>query len=554
MRIFLVGVIAIVGVLCVCSIAIAGETADAPKITGTFSGKDTYSIYDIENAARKDPEVKQLAFFSGRKLGKAKVTYTEDFWVVTFKIKNGPKIKARVDADLHVSGAQLDTNSMILAGAQYANSPLTQVWWWIAGSILFLVLLIPRTRIGIHHALIICGLIQLTALNGFSFIWNDGAHSRGFQTVVWSLNWVVLALLAVLLLMTSRQSLPSRPSRIWLPTWVIAAITVGATAVRAWYAKGHQIGSDVGTAGSAGAELFSGGADLYREMGSVGGFLIHGDTYPLLNYILYIPGYKFAQAFVDGPGYREASLLTTMFFDTACVLLLLAIGRSWFKSWKLGWWLAGLWVTMPLTLATLLLTTNEQAMVAFTLGALLFIHSPFGRGLFVGLGAGAKFVPLLFAAPLLRVGKTTDRKQLFVFVASVAVVPLLCVLMLLSYPGGVSNFYHQSIEFQLHRSDLASVWSHVPSWLRSYIAQPIALIVIASTVWFPKNRTPAVAAALVAVIAIVGQLVTRQWAFVYIEWMLAPTLVLLACLMHGAERDQLQPSRHNAQPADMQEA
>jgi uncharacterized membrane protein len=255
---------------------------------------------------------------------------------------------------------------------------------------------------------------------------------------------------------------------------------------------------------------------------------IHGDTYGPINYLSYIP---FVNVFGwDGTwGAVVPAHAAAITFDLAVIGGLLQLGRrmrAGAEGKLLGLAFAWAWAAYPFSVLALQTNTNDVLISALVIGALLAISSPAGRGVLVGLGAAAKFAPIVLA-PLFATGLGGERRARAwpTFAAAVVAVCFASVIFLLP-DGGWREFYDTTIGFQLGRSSPFSLWGLHPSlhWLQTL--SKVGLVALAAIVAFvPRRRDVRQVAALAAGVLIALQIGTTYWFYLYLAWIAPPVLV-----------------------------
>jgi hypothetical protein len=183
------------------------------------------------------------------------------------------------------------------------------------------------------------------------------------------------------------------------------------------------------------------------------------------------------------------------------------------------------WLACPWTLYTMNANANDGLVAALSVGAMLALASPAGRGLFVGLAAAAKFGPAALA-PLFAAG-TGERRVRSILVFSVVFV-LVAVVLFAPFipPGGIHELYDRTLGYQASRSSPFSVWGLAPSldFLRSAVrAGAVALAV--AVAFYPRGRSALQVAALAAAVTIATQLGATHWFYFYVIWFLPFVLV-----------------------------
>jgi hypothetical protein len=287
--------------------------------------------------------------------------------------------------------------------------------------------------------------------------------------------------------------------------------------------------SDITWASVGGAQNVMAGLLPYGGLPDVGMFG-HGDTYGPLMYVAYVPA-TFVAEHLSPIAYRirDAGEGAALTYDVAVA------GTLALAAWNLAGRRAAacaalLWVAFPATTYAAANATNEAVPALLVAAALAFIRFPFVRGLFVGLAASAKLVPLMIAAPLLHLGRQARLRQSLLVVAGVGVPLLLSASYIAWYVDGPRLFWHAVIDYQLSRptSDLSSLWAmhHVEGARK--VASLVALLFIGLTAIFPRTRTiPQAMAGVVVTLALV-QLVATHWWMPYATWFWPAMAVLVA--------------------------
>jgi hypothetical protein len=287
---------------------------------------------------------------------------------------------------------------------------------------------------------------------------------------------------------------------------------------------------DVGYASVVGADRILDGLPLYvlNE--------IHGDTYGPINYLSYVP---FVLMFPwDGSwSFVAPAHAASITFDLLVIGGLLVLGRRMRPGAEgrlLGLALAWAWTAYPFSTLALQTNTNDALLAALVVGALLAISSPPARGVLIGLGAAAKFVPLALA-PLFATGFGTERRLRSwpAFGAAVAATCIASVLLFLP-EGGWREFYDTTIGFQLSRSSPFSLWGLHPSleWLQDATKAGAALLAV-MVAFVPRRRDVRQVAALAAAVLIALQITATYWFYLYLVWIAPPVLVAVLAAYRG---------------------
>jgi hypothetical protein len=275
---------------------------------------------------------------------------------------------------------------------------------------------------------------------------------------------------------------------------------------------------DVGYAGSIGGDKIVHGHGLYDQASPKDNE--HGDTYGPANYLLYVPfeaAFPFAGKWDDLPSAHAAAI----FFDLVTLLGLFVLGRrlrAGPAGRQLGVALAYAWATFPYTLYALDSNSNDTLVAAVLVWALVALRTPPVRGLLVGIGAAAKFVPLVLA-PLFATG-TGERRRRGALVFSLVVVALFVASYVPFVPdGGVREVYDRTLGYQLGRESPFSIWGQHPGLEPLWTAVKAAAIALALLVAFvPKRKSPVQVAALGAAVLVALQFAAAHWFYLYIVW------------------------------------
>jgi hypothetical protein len=403
---------------------------------------------------------------------------------------------------------------------------------WLPLCLLFLLPFVdPRRPFRLLHL----DLLVLLAFGASHVFFN-----RGEIGISAPLVYPVLAYLLVRMLLAGFRPRGRRERLVpFVPvSWLLVAVVfLAAFRIGLNVADSNVI--DVGYAGVIGADRIVDGDPLYGP-----GFskdVEHGDTYGPVSYLLYVP---FEQALPwsgrwdDLPAAHGAAIA----FDLLTLLGLFLLGRRLRPGRDgemLGAALAYAWTAYPYSAFVLETNANDSLVAATVVWALLAATleparrgaSSLAGGVAIGLGAAAKFAPLVLA-PLL----ATAARRRTLFAAGIAGALAVSVLPFLP-DGGPRELFDRTIGYQAGRPSPFSVWGQEPSleWLQT--AVKVAAVGFALTVAFvPRRRTPRQLAALGAAVLIALQLGASHWFYLYVVWF-AP-LVLVAAFAAYGERGE----------------
>lgn len=288
--------------------------------------------------------------------------------------------------------------------------------------------------------------------------------------------------------------------------------------------------SDVAFASMAGGTLLTDGISPYGRMPSE---VLHGDTYPILNYLIHVPAALWL------PVRDSFSDMTGALFVAVAAALVAAWGihraaRPWGES---GAWRHVLaWFAFPPTLMAASSGTNDLAAAAAVAAGLgLFVHA--GRAAAV-LAAGA----WIKVAPAAVLPLWLARRDLPRGLAAVVAVSAGCIAVLIAVDGpGAVRAMLEAIGFQAERGSLYSIWSQLDaSWLQTPAQAALAGLVAGATVLVARSsevrRDPVRLAALAGAILAALQLSAGYWTFAYLPWLLPPLLLALFPFRHDLPR------------------
>ncbi len=395
---------------------------------------------------------------------------------------------------------------------------------WIPLCVLFLAPFVdPRRPFRLLHL----DLLVLLAFGASHVFFNRGEIGISVPLVYPVLGYLLVRMLLAGFRPRERRGrlVPLVPLA-WL---AVAVFFLGAFRVGLNVERSNVI--DVGYAGVIGADRIVDGDPLYGP-----GFAHdneHGDTYGPVNYLLYVP-FEQAAPWSGRWDALPAAHGAAIAFDLLTMLGLWLLGRRLRPGREgrvLGVALAYAWAAYPYTAFALETNSNDTVVAMFLVAAMVAstwarpAASAVARGAAIGLGAAAKFGPLVLA-PLFAGG--SGRRRSLLFVAALALTLVVTVLPFLP-DGGVRELYDRTVGYQAGRPSPFSVWGQAPSleWLQTTVkAAAVGLALLVAFV--PRRRTLRQVAALGAAVVIALQLGVEHWFYLYVVWF-AP-LVLVACL------------------------
>ncbi len=401
------------------------------------------------------------------------------------------------------------------AVAQNVNSP----WVWIALCLLFVAPFFdPRRPFRLLHV----DLLVLLGL-GISLAFFNQAEI----TASVALTYPVLGYFLVRMLVAGmRPRTRSGPLVPFAPVkWLVIGVAVLLCARIMLNVVDSRV-IDIGLAGVVGADRIGEGLALY-EGGFSTGIDLKGDVYGPANYLAYVP---FEQAFAwDGTwGELPSAHAASIAFDLLCVGGLVLLGRGLREGADgrtLGWALAFAWAACPWTLYAMNAGANDALVAALSIGSMLALASPAGRGVFVGLSAAAKFGSAALG-PLFATASGERRwRSAAIFAVAFAVVAAAVTLPFVP-DGGLSELYDRSFGYQASRGSPFSIWGQAPSLddLQP-LARAGAVALAIAVAFYPRTKSPFQIAALAAAVTVAIQLTANHWFYFYVVWFLPFALV-----------------------------
>jgi hypothetical protein len=424
-------------------------------------------------------------------------------------------------------------------GGKFLNSPAV---WWVLELVFVLLLINPRAWRS-------WWTLDIIALASFGVSHALYVHFRLDAAAVAS--FVPLLYLALSLTVRAlRGDTRSSGSAVAVPRWLqptklvwsaFAVVLAGRWVLLAKFG----LLTDVGSGNYFGAQQLVRGNLPY---GRIGHGLVHADTYGLLSYLLYIPGYA-VSGLVDAAHHLSledrvhvAAGFTGAAADLGCALAVACIARRWLgATWAP---LAALaWVVFPETTWTLISTFNDPLVSLMVLLCLVFVASPVARGALLAAAAAVKIAPLAALGPVLwnrsEAGVRTSLRTLGGFAA----IGIAFAIPLALANSGFQRFWDAVIDFELHRKtelakvdalDVPSLWSVYKLGDQHHLVQAAVVILLLALFMLPRRRSVRdVALGIAAAMALV-QLAADHWWYNYLVWIYAPLVPLLVWQRAGS--------------------
>jgi glycosyl transferase family 87 len=295
--------------------------------------------------------------------------------------------------------------------------------------------------------------------------------------------------------------------------------------------------SDVGFGSLAGATELVDGRLPYGNLSP--GELVHGDTYPLLAYLAYVPAALMSPV-RDGFDNLDGSLWVATAFALAAALgLARANGRR----------IAIAFLAFPPVMVAASSGSNDMVAAAFVVGALAWAARPGASSAAIALAGWVKLAPLALVP--LWIARYRDGGAAHALAGAAAVTGSVAGAVLLL--GGSEGFADaaRAISFQSERGSPMSVWAliEIPVAQTAFQAAVLTGLALgAVNVWRDRALAsdPRRMAALGAAVLLAVQLAANHWTATYLAWVFP--LVAVALL-----RGSLTPAR-SREPASLRRA
>lgn len=440
-------------------------------------------------------------------------------WYITFTYRG----RVVAEVDVGPKGRLLNVWTGPQAITPYTRGHYAPLFdsWWVVGpfSLAFLIPFFDPRRLR--------RLLHLDALVLLSFMGSYALFDHlALEPAVWLAYPPLLYLLARMLWLGWRRRSASTGLPDFLPLWLLAGGLILLTGARiALGILSHQV-IDVSWASVTGAQHILSGQPLYSSIGQSAS--AHGDTYGPAMYLAFVPFLELLP-WHGLLGFVPAAKAASVTFDVLTTAGLVLLGwrmRRGRQGVRLGLALGWVWAACPLTLLALMVRTNDGLIALLSVISLLVFSSPAARGALLGLAAAAKFTPAgliaLYAGP-----RSTSRRSRLVCLATFAGVLVLAILAYLP-PGGFTELYRRTIEYQMTRVDVFSPWALHPSLAPLKDAlEVLAVALVLAPALLRRERALAELAALAAAITIALQLPAVHWFYYYILWFLPFAAVAL---------------------------
>lgn len=323
--------------------------------------------------------------------------------------------------------------------------------------------------------------------------------------------------------------------------------------------------SDVAFAALAGATDLIHGVAPY---GHIPDFILHGDTYPLMTYVLYLPAaavMPVTDLFSDPQGALIVTALATLAAAWGLSRIAARIAREGARSAGdgarsaddeppavTGRRAALAWLAFAPVLLTASSGSNDVVLAAFLVATLASLGNRRRSAVLLGVAAWVKVVPVLalpiWLARMGRRGAIEASAALALFSAI-----LLGWLVALGGVSTVSTMVH-ALAFQFDRGSLSSLWTGFGLDGLQPAAQAALVAAIAASVLAVRRDAalrddPRRLAALLAGVILLAQFAANFWTWAYLPWALAPALVALVPLAPSGATRASSPYSYSANVA-----
>ncbi|MFY9264982.1 MAG: hypothetical protein WAO61_06110 [Solirubrobacterales bacterium] len=323
--------------------------------------------------------------------------------------------------------------------------------------------------------------------------------------------------------------LPAADARRML-IWIAAGIAALAALV---IVPGGSVG-DVGFASMSGATALTDGLTPY---GNVTADIVHGDTYPFLVYLVYVPGALIEPVRDVFDSAESALWIALAAAAVAAAAIFTAVRRAAGTTAAVRQTIA--WISFPPVIVAASGGTNDLVAAAFVALAVASIAQAGRSTLALSAAAWAKVVPVLIVP--LWIGRLRDeglgRGLIAVAGFSSAVV---AVMLAFGGPGTIGDMLH-GISFQAARGTVLSLWTTLDSPAAQVAFQSALLTLVVVTgvaAWRDRSlaQDPRRVCALAAAITLAMQLAGNYWSYAYLPW--AYPLVAAALLWPGVREGE----------------
>jgi hypothetical protein len=300
--------------------------------------------------------------------------------------------------------------------------------------------------------------------------------------------------------------------------WLVAGAAAATVVLVVASVPGGAVG-DVGFASMAGATQLLDGHLPYGHLPSE---IVHGDTYPLLAYALYIPAAVFMPVH-DAFDNLDGALIVAAAAALIAAAFVYVASRRAGGSKDEGLRHAIAFLVFPPVLIAASRGSNDLLAAALVAGALAILYRGARSSAMLTLAGWVKLIPFFLLPFLAARFRSRDLMRVATAVA-VAVIAVVAWVLLLGGSEGVDRMI-DGVSFQAERGSLLSIWTLVGIKPAQVVLQAAVLSLVAvSPLLVSRNpelsSDPRRLAALAGAILIGFQLGANYWSYAYLSWVL----------------------------------
>lgn len=485
---FLIGAITFV-VACPL-IAIARKTPTPP-----------YPKSEAVAAAQRDPNVR--AGLSGRRWTRTRVIPLDAAtWHVGFF--NGPRI---------VLDAAVDSQGRVIkyavqgAGHPPGSTTLWQPWLLILLSALFVAAVAARPARLVRNldAVVVGGAFTTSAL-----LIDDRLVAAHVFAGAAGVAYIAIRCARIAFGPTPAEAAQPASLERFIRPIAVAVLVAG------WILIITSTGiSDVAFAGLLGGTLLNHGTSPYGHLPAE---ILHGDTYPLLTYMLYMP---FAAISPVRNGFD--SLDGSLWLNAIAVSVAALI---FFRRWGTRTTLA--WLAFPPVLIAATAGGNDVPAAVFVVAALATYGRERATAGLLTLAGWVKIIPAVALIPL--VARLRGAALIQTLAVVVALVAAGLALMLAFGGTEAIDLARTGLRFQVERGSWYSVWRQLDAPAVQVVLQALTVsVAVVAALYAARNpelslrRFAAIAGTLLALIQLSG----NYWTYAYLPWLIPFVLLAL---------------------------
>jgi hypothetical protein len=424
-------------------------------------------------------------------------------------------LEAGVDPKGRITATQVIAPGYVRAGGRSIQSPLVLIGLTALFLLMFGTLPLRRLR---NLDLLVLSSVTVT-------IWV--LNQRLFELSI----WLAIPILLYLVLRCFRIGFSTGSAGLAadnpLIDVVLAKVEWNSTTALKWAVGLAGVGAVAlcipgGSTGDVGVASLSGATQLIHgnlPYGNIASDIVHGDTYPIFAYLLYVPAAIFMpvrDVFDNADG---ALWISTISLLVAAYALFVA-GRDAVDR-EFGLRNAFAWLVFPPVLITASSGSNDMTTAMFVAIAVASIAYAGRSTLALSLAAWAKVVPVL-VLPLWIARFRADGWRRALVGPVVLTVAMLAVLLIYGGIDAVRDMLH-GLAFQAGRGSVLSPWTVIDAPALHLICQA-ATVAAAFAAAYAVWQSPALASDMrkicgfAAGILLSVQLTANYWSYAYLPW------------------------------------